>query len=260
MAEQALRSVWDDVDGIRVHGRVGVRARVEVDRDIVFVHGLGMSTRYMEPTMRALAGDFAVSGLDLPGFGETRLPGRVLLLPELARVLDGWMRVRGIDAPILVGNSHGCQVIVELVRRSPELASALVLTAPTMEAGRRTQREQIAGAVLDAPREPLSLAPLVLQGYLRAGVPRVLATLQDALGDRIEEKLPFIGQPVLIVCGERDPLSSCAWGERLAGLTGRDVVGASGGRFLVMSGEPHAMPFGAAGGLAGIVRDLAVAL
>jgi pimeloyl-ACP methyl ester carboxylesterase len=227
------------------------------ERELVFVHGLGMSARYMEPTMRALAGEFAVSALDLPGFGESRLPGRVLSLRELASVLGGWLQARGIVAPILVGNSHGCQVIVELVWRSPDRASAIVLTAPTMEAGHRTRREQIARAVLDAPREPPSLAPLVLQGYLRAGLRRVLATLLDALADRIEDKLPRIGQPVVIVCGERDPLSPPAWGERLARLTGRDAPGAEGARFRVMEGEPHAMPFGAARQLAGIVRELA---
>ncbi len=49
-----LRSVWDVVDGVRVHGRVGDVAHVAGGRpDVVFVHGLGMSTRYLEPTMRA---------------------------------------------------------------------------------------------------------------------------------------------------------------------------------------------------------------
>jgi pimeloyl-ACP methyl ester carboxylesterase len=249
----SLQSVWDVVNGIRVHGRVSDGAHVRQDgepnvgrqlRDVVFVHGLGMSTRYLEPTMRLLARDFAVSGLDLPGFGETRLPGRVLSLSELAQVLDGWMRARGIQSPILVGQSHGCQVIVDCVTRVPR-GGALVLNAPTMLPGHRSVLAQLWRVALDTPREPLSLAPRVARAYLRAGPGRILATLGDALGDRIEEKLARVAMPVTIVCGERDSVSPPAWGERLARLAGSEVAGPAAGtaRFRVVAGAAHAVPF-----------------
>src|SRR5215213_7520914 len=117
-----LHSVWDVGGGIRVHGRVNERA---LGGDggvphVVFVHGLGMATDYLEPSMRALGERFAVSGLDLPGFGRSRrtVPveehsKRRLTLSELADALVEWMRVRRIVAPIVVGQSHGCQIVVE---------------------------------------------------------------------------------------------------------------------------------------------------
>ena len=231
-----LHTVWDVVAGMRIRGRANDRAlaREEGLPHAVLVHGLGMATDYLEPTMRALGDTIAVSALDLPGFGGSRRLG-ALSLAELSDALVAWMGVRGIVAPMLVGQSHGCQVIVEAVIRVPELASALVLNAPTMLAEHRSLGAQLWLVMLDAPREPLSLVPHVVRDYLVAGPVRILATLKDALRDRIEDKLPHVRVPVSIVTGARDPVSPPAWGQRLARLVGA--------RFTVVPGAAHAVPF-----------------
>ena len=237
--------MWDVVDGVRVRGRVNDRA---LAGDVgaphaVFVHGLGMATNYLEPAMRLLGADMAVSALDLPGFGGSRpIAQRCLRVGELAAALTFWLRVRGIVAPILVGQSHGCQVIIESVSRDPGLASALVLNAPTMIAEHRTVLGQLWRVMLDTPREPVSLVPHVARDYLRAGPLRILATLQDAVRDRIEDKLPAVQVPVTIVTGARDPVSPPAWCERLARVTGT-LAGGIGARLVVVPGAGHAVPF-----------------
>jgi pimeloyl-ACP methyl ester carboxylesterase len=243
-----IHSVWDVVDGLRVHGRVCDVTTTKSGGDrpgIVFVHGLGMSTDYLEPAMLAAAErGFAASGLDLPGFGKSRLRGRVLSLAELADALIGWMRVRKIESPILVGQSHGCQVIVEAVSREPRLASALLLNAPTMPAGQRSVLGMLVRVALDAPREPFSLVPHVVRDYLMAGPRRIFATLSDALKDRIEEKLPRVEVPVMIVCGARDPVSPPDWGARLASLVGTEArAGTPAATFRAVPGAAHAVPF-----------------
>jgi len=231
-----LHTVWDVVAGIRVRGRVNDRAlsREAGAPHIVMVHGLGMATDYLEPTMRALGDTMAVSALDLPGFGGSHVRTGASLA-ELADALVAWMRVRGIVAPILVGQSHGCQVIVEAVTRTPDVASAIVLNAPTMSAEHRSIGAQLWRVMLDSPREPLSLVPHVLRDYWRAGPVRILATLKDALRDRIEDKLPTVRVPVSIVTGARDPVSPPAWGERLGSI--------AGARFTIVPGAAHAVPF-----------------
>lgn len=262
----ALHTVWDVVGGVRVRGRVNDRARVGAGgAHVVFVHGLGMATNYLEPTMRALGESMAVSALDLPGFGGSRRTVRGSLghesrcpegLGELADALVAWLRVRRIVAPILLGQSHGCQVVVEAVTRAPEVASALVLNAPTMLAEHRTIGGQLWRIVLDTPREPLSLVPHVARDWLRAGPVRILGTLRDALADRIEDKLPAVRVPVLIVNGERDPVSPPAWGERLARLTG-SRVGGVGARCVVVPDAAHAVPFSHPEALAAQIAVLA---
>jgi pimeloyl-ACP methyl ester carboxylesterase len=263
-----LHTVWDVVGEWRVRGRVSDRALSRAhrdssvglhDRDIVFVHGLGMATDYLEPTMSLLANDFAVSGLDLPGFGGSRIArGRVLSLRELADALDGWMRVRGIESPIVVGQSHGCQVVVEWAMRS-QLPGAIVLNAPTMLDGHRSVLAQIARVAIDTPREPLALIPHVVRDYLRAGPRRILATLGDALRDRIEDKLPLVDRPTTIVCGARDPVVPPAWGEQLARLVGSQV-GGSGARFRIVEGAAHAVPFSHPEALASEIEAMAARL
>jgi pimeloyl-ACP methyl ester carboxylesterase len=96
--------------------------------------------------------------------------------------------------------------------------------------------------MIDTPREPLSLVPHVARDWLGAGPVRILATLRDALRDRIEDKLPNVRVPLLIVNGARDPVSPPAWGERLARLTGTRVEGA-GARCIAVPGAAHAVPF-----------------
>ena len=234
-----LHTVWDQVGAVRVCGRVNERARAG-DRSaphVVLVHGLGMATDYLEPTMRALGDAMPVSALDLPGFGGSRPVRGHQSLGELADALIEWLRVRAIVAPVLVGQSHGCQVILDAVSRHPELASALVLNAPTMLAGHRSIVRQLWLVALDAPREPLSLVPHVARDYLKAGPRRILATLKDSLRDRIEEKLSAVRVPVTIVTGERDSVAPPAWCARLARLVD------SGGRLVVVPGAAHAVPF-----------------
>jgi pimeloyl-ACP methyl ester carboxylesterase len=252
-----LHTVWDVVDGVRLRGRVNVRALEPSGvPHVVLVHGLGMATDYLEPTMRALGNELAVSALDLPGFGGcSPIRGR-RSLAELADALIAWLRVRGIVAPILVGQSHGCQVVVEAVSRAPGVASALVLNAPTMVAEHRTMVAQLWRVAQDTPREPLSLVPHVARDYLRAGPLRILATLNDALHDRIEEKLPVVRVPVTIVNGARDPVSPPAWGERLARLTGTRSS-TSAAAFVVVPGAAHAVPFSHPAALADEVTAMA---
>jgi 2-hydroxy-6-oxonona-2,4-dienedioate hydrolase len=208
----------------------------------VLVHGLGMATNYLEPTMHAIGDRLAASALDLPGFGRSRARGRHLSLGELADALVEWMRVRGIHAPILLGQSHGCQVVVEAVSRVPDLAAAIILNAPTMLAGSRTIHQQLWHVVQDSPREPLALVPHVARDYLRAGPSRILGTLRDALRDRIEDKLARVRVPVVVTCGARDPVAPPAWGEQLARLTG-SRVGAPEAKFIAIPGAAHAAPF-----------------
>ena len=270
MTGAELHTVWDQVGAVRMRGRVNARA-LAGDRGaphVVLVHGLGMATDYLEPTMRALGNEMAVSALDLPGFGGSRgeyrsldsalraplgmtggvipsersesrdpHPAGATRLSELAQALIDWLRVREIVAPVLVGQSHGCQVVVEAVTRAPGHASALVLNAPTMPVEHRGMLAMLWRVAIDAPREPLSLVPHVVRDYLRAGPVRILATLQDALRDGIEEKLPTIRVPVTIVTGARDPVSPPAWCEWLVRLMG------AGTRLVVVPGAAHAVPF-----------------
>ena len=177
MAE--LESRWATVNGLRVHARVagGGSGRPA----LVFVHGLGVSGRYMVPTAARLASEFPVYVPDLPGFGRSARPAHVLTVAELAGVLGEWIDEAALERPTLVGNSLGCQVAVELAVRRLERVRAAVLAGPTVDGHARSAPRQLLRLLLDSLREPPSLVALIARDYLAACVLRTALTARDAL-------------------------------------------------------------------------------
>jgi 2-hydroxy-6-oxonona-2,4-dienedioate hydrolase len=251
----SLRSVWTAIDGLRIHARAS--AAPAVAPPIVFVHGLGVSSRYMEPTLAHLAAAHHVEALDLAGFGRSDTPRRPFTLTQHAHTLERWLGARGIEAPILVGNSYGCQVIVEYVSRALTRARGLVLNAPTMDPAHRNALVMIARVLADVPREPWRLAALVARDYWRAGPRCLLTTLADALRDRIEEKLPGIVQPTLVVCGARDPVVTVRWASECARLVGIERADAAGGTMQCVATAAHALPYDDPATFAAIIAHFA---
>jgi 2-hydroxy-6-oxonona-2,4-dienedioate hydrolase len=240
---EPLVSVHDVVDGIPIHARVSTRTFGDGRTRLVFVHGLGVSVRYLEPTMVRLAHEHPVAGVDLPGFGRSGTPPKALDTVGLGKALAGWLDARGIGPAIFVGNSYGCQVIVELAFQDPSRVVGLVLNAPTMDPAHRTIFGQLWRVLVDIPFEPWRLGFLVAHDYFRARPFRLLATLRHALADHIEEKLPDIVAPTIVVCGALDPVVTVAWAAEAARLVGMSSQGAAGATLSVVPSAAHALPY-----------------
>lgn len=240
---EPLVSVHDVVDGISIHARVSSRAFGNGRTPLVFVHGLGVSVSYLEPVMARLAEEHPVAGLDLPGFGRSATPPKALDTVGLARALAAWLDARGIGPAIFIGNSYGCQIIVELAFREPSRILGLVLNAPTMDPAHRTVFGQFWRVLADIRFEPWRLALLVAHDYLRVRPFRLLATLRYALDDHIEEKLPDIAAPTIVVCGARDPVVTVAWAAEASRLVGISSQGAAGATLSVVPSAAHALPY-----------------
>ena len=240
---EPLVSVHDVVDGISIHARASTRAFGDGRTRLIFVHGLGVSVRYLEPTMARLALEHPVTGLDLPGFGRSGTPPRVLDTAGLARALASWLDVRGIGPAIFIGNSYGCQIIVELAVQDPSRIVGLVLNAPTMDPAHRTIFGQLWRVLADIPFEPWRLGFLVAVDYVRVRPIRLLATLRHALADHIEEKLPDIVAPTTVVCGALDPVVTVAWAAEASRLVGISSQGAAGATLSVVPTAAHALPY-----------------
>lgn len=68
------------------------------------------------------------------------------------------------------------------------------------------------------PREPISLLPIELIDYLSVGTRRAWRTFRYALADRMEEKLPHMRVPTLVVRGSRDTIVPQRWAHEVTGL------------------------------------------
>lgn len=191
---------------------------------IVLVHGAVVSGRYMMPTAERLAATHEVLVPDLPGFGASESPARPLDVPGLADALIGILDAYGVERAWLLGNSMGAQVIVDAAARHPGRVAGLVLVGPTVDRSARSRTRQLWRLAKDAFRERPSLIPLHIADIFRAGWLFAVSSLDVALEDRIEEKLPLVTAPVLLVCGSRDPLAPPAWCEWLASRSPRTVL------------------------------------
>jgi 2-hydroxy-6-oxonona-2,4-dienedioate hydrolase len=206
-----LETMWTTVDGLRMFARVSGGQPAGDGPVVVLVHGQIISSLYMVPTARQLASEFRVLAPDLPGFGFSDKPDRVLCVPGLADALGAWMDAVSLPHAALVANSLGCQIVVDLAVRRPELIQALVLAGPTIDRHARTASAQIIRWLRDWPGERPSLALAHLRDYAHAGLRRSLATFRCTLADRIEDKLPRVQARTLVVRGERDTIVPQAW-------------------------------------------------
>ena len=232
----ALRSRWIDVEGRPIHARVSAQPTASGSLIVVLVHGMGVSSRYLIPTAQRLAPDYDIAAPDLPGFGLSGHPDRVLDVPGLADALAAWMRAARIARAALLGNSFGCQIIADLAARYPELVERVVLQGPTIPPEERTVFWQIVRWRQNGAREPSSLTPIVLHDYWDCGLSGLFQTFRFALQDRIEEKLPQIEVPALVVRGGRDPMCPQHWAEWVARLLPQ-------GRLKVIPGGPHTLVY-----------------
>jgi 2-hydroxy-6-oxonona-2,4-dienedioate hydrolase len=242
-----LTSVWSVVQGLRVHIREATDLAPPGAPAVVLVHGVGVSSRYMVPTGERLAPHYRVYAPDLPGFGRSDKPPHLLDIPGLADALRAWMLHAGPGPAALLGNSLGCQVIIDLAMRFPELVDRAVLVGPTVDPRARGLLRQIGRGALDLLREPLSYWPLLAADYLIAGPVRTVRTLQKGVEDPLADKLGRVRAPVLIVRGSRDPIAPQRWAEELARRLPR-------GRLVVLDGVAHVANYTAPDRLVEVVR------
>ena len=248
-SNQLPSSVWARVESTEIHARV-LRCPERQCPVIMLVHGLGLSSRYMVPLAQHLSPFFDVYAPDLPGFGKSGKPSDALDIAQLAAGLLAWMDQLGLTRVIALGNSFGCQVIAEMAILPPHRLEQSILVGPTIDPHARTTLRQGGRLLSDIPWEPLSLLPLNMRDYLACRPARLWQTYRFALEDAIEEKLPHISMPTLVVRGGRDPIVSQRWAEEVAALL-------PAGTLAVVPGAGHAVNYNSPAELARLVTAFA---
>lgn len=180
------------------------------------VHGLGVASSYMIPLAQRLASQFRVYIPEFPGFGESSKPEKVLDVTSMAASLLEWMDIVGVAQPALFGNSLGCQIIVRAIEMQPDVAACAILQGPTVDREARTIRQQVFRLLRDAPHERTAMLGVAIRDYHKAGPWRMLQTLRYALADDVENAVPHVETPVMVLRGTRDPVAPDRWTRELA--------------------------------------------
>jgi pimeloyl-ACP methyl ester carboxylesterase len=164
-------------------------------RDVVLLHGLGMSSAYFVHLARSLfdRGLHAVA----PDLLDADVPQ-----------LIAWADALGIRNARWIGHSLGCNQAAEVARLRPDLVAKAIFIGPLWTRSGHPTPRLFGRLLLDAFREPLSLYPYVIRAYWNMGLARWWRTFHRWLPDLRE--VPDFG---VMVAGARDPLPDPSIGE-----------------------------------------------
>ncbi|MDF3312793.1 alpha/beta fold hydrolase [Rhodococcus sp. T2V] len=98
---------------------------------VVLLHGLGATNASMLPVLADLAEDFRVLAPDLPGFGASDAPAWTYTAEQLFRWLRDFLDAVGAGGAVVIGNSLGGRLALELAMREPDTVDKLVLLCPS---------------------------------------------------------------------------------------------------------------------------------
>jgi 2-hydroxy-6-oxonona-2,4-dienedioate hydrolase len=218
-----------------IERRIEVRGRnvrfVEVGDGppIVFAAGLGISADFYKPNMTSLAhAGFRAITPDLPGFGKTHGPLLGASVPELAQHLAAFAMALNIKHAGWIGHSLGCQPLLRVAGRHPELVKSFVLAGPTGGYQRR-RLNQIGALASAAVQEPWRLLKAVLRDYARLSPFNYVGVWLKAAADDPLLSAKWVNQPALILVGTRDKVPRPDFLVNLATSLSAQVIKLPGG-------------------------------
>jgi pimeloyl-ACP methyl ester carboxylesterase len=223
---------------------------VDGRRVLVHLHGFAISGSYMVPTARLLVDEFTTFVPDLPGFGRSLNPDHVLTIDELADSVAAFLDQVGVDRATLVGNSLGCAILASFAHRHPDRLDRVVLVSPAGGVHSRPLPRAIGQLLLDAPREPISMAAVAVPDYLRFGVVPALKLFHAMTKFPAVDHVLELDVSTLAVLGTRDPLLPPVSRVReMAGLVHDGV------RIVVIKDAAHAINFSHPRELSAVIRQ-----
>ena len=239
------RSEWMDIDWskhlrwLNVDGSWINVLDIGEGPPLIFIHGLSGCWQNWLENVPYFARDHRVIAVDLPGFGASEMPVDPISISGYARTVDALFEPLGIESAVVVGNSMGGFVGLELAIRFPPRVERLCLVGAAglsiehlrteRTRGIRHRAENVAFFYVawlstrspglmarPRPREMvLKLVaahpdrlpgPLVVEQVGGAGKEGFAGALEALTCYPIRDRLCEIGCPTLIIWGDKDIL------------------------------------------------------
>jgi len=198
------------------------RHRPAARHAVLFVHGLGTSSSSWIRVIPHLPGEYAITCVDLPGYGFSRIQtgASFFTFDELVAALEQLAATLGPKPIVLVGHSLGGWIAAQYAVHRPDRVKHLVLidTAGIYYPGTEQQRTLFN---VRTPREvrrlmkslwyryPVLFRPFagsVLRELERRGIHEFLQSVKNS--DFLNGSLHALTMPVDVVWGENDRLIS----------------------------------------------------
>ena len=233
------RSEWLDVDWpahqrwVTIAGRPVNVIDTGSGEAMLLLHGLGGSWQNWLETIPHFARTHRVVVPDLPGFGASPMPAQEISIPAYARDMRELLDALEIDTAVVVGNSMGGFIGIDMAIQAPVRVSRLVLVSAAGIAIEHQRREpvrtlarglELVGAWVAARADVVARRPRLRQLLMRTsaahperlpaplaaeqiranGKPGWIGAFDALLSYRIRGRLGEVACPTLIVWGEED--------------------------------------------------------
>jgi pimeloyl-ACP methyl ester carboxylesterase len=241
---------WQELR-VEVQGRpVFVRKGPEVPGSIpiVHVHGFAVSGSYLLPTARLLAHRATALVPDLPGYGRSPAWGHALGISSLAWALLEVLDALDVERAVLVGNSMGGPVCLEVAHSAPERVAGVVLASPAGGVHNQPLGRALIQLARDVGRESPRMIRVVLPDYLHFGPMNALQLFGELVRFPSLERVLRTPVPTLAVIGTRDPLMPPPWRVQEVGRLAPPHL-----TIAMIEGAAHAMNFSHPGELAHVI-------
>jgi pimeloyl-ACP methyl ester carboxylesterase len=216
--------------------------------EVVLVQGMAVAD-YLLPGLAALGEWTRAHLVELPGFAGSGDPPRPLDVAEYGAAVADWVDGAGLERIVLMGHSSGTQVAARAAARHPPAVRAVVLASPTIDPRYRGWGRLFVAWQLDGRREPPGLTESHEPEWKRAGPRRLLHVVRIHLADRLEDVVPRLRVPVLVLHGDEDRVCTERWARSLGER-------AAEGSFVSMPGA-HTFPWADPHAWSAPIRDLA---
>jgi pimeloyl-ACP methyl ester carboxylesterase len=226
-----------EVDGVRIHVLDTAPGRPDLPT-VVLVHGWAGCTTDFHPLLELVGGGRRWVAFDYPGCGDSDKPDIHYSITGMAEFVESIRAALGAETLDLVGHSLGGQIAVHYVVNHPDRVRRLALIDPDGLAGEEgfwlrvvrldrlvdlafalNSRCVIRGVMRRRVFYGRSGLEAAVDGkaasLLSPGGNRAVARITtDAIGtEPVDDLLPLVSQPALVVWGLEDRLLPIRWAE-----------------------------------------------
>lgn len=176
-------------------------------KDIILLHGWGQNIEMMKPIGDNLAGNFRITIIDFPGFGESEEPSEAWNISDYANMLEFLVKELKIKKPIVMGHSFGGRVAIRYSANNP-IEKLVLFGSPCV---RLQQKQPLKVRVLKKLKTLPGMDKFgeFMKKYIgsrdyKAASPMMRQILVNTVNEDLSTYASQIEEPTLLIWGDND--------------------------------------------------------